>query len=558
MEEYSNRRSKTEIGFLRRGSRIPLRNQSSEERISHNSDGPGNSMRLNPMKTRMADDQERPRYLRDPFKSSSSKVTLASCSKFPLGKFEEKRRQSLSVGVDIAESSSRRKAEVKNLEGSKNNAAEDDIPDALQTETDDFTTEQGQLLPPDHLVSLSAGFSDISAHTVESLVRSASLSSRTHRQKDKELNLGAPGACSSSFTDRSRIPGNSTVGVKPSYGHVSGVQRRGLKNIACTSVPDVQPSGCPFDSIHNRRFEAMRKRASVRESSSRSRSLNGPSNIGHSPLTHIRDTGPRIRTREQPPSQQMMQRSSRNHQDLVVSVRTRRSSPQVTKLRVSEEREDVMLSLNDSSKRNQQSDQSHFSFTETSPESSIRPLSVELPHEIYSSSRRGSNTRTARRRSSSLFEESPPQVFHGPLGERDSQRHITMEGITEVLLALERIEQEAELTYEHRGMRMDIDNMSYEELLALEERIGSVSTALSEEQFAKCFRRNIYSPVAAEVNESVSDDIKCSICQEEYMEGEEVGRLPCEHQYHVCCIGQWLRQKNWCPVCKASAVPSMD
>jgi hypothetical protein len=58
-------------------------------------------------------------------------------------------------------------------------------------------------------------------------------------------------------------------------------------------------------------------------------------------------------------------------------------------------------------------------------------------------------------------------------------------------------------------MRMDIDNMSYEELLALEERIGSVSTALSEEQFAKCIRRRLYRPVAA----SIVDGIKCSICQ---------------------------------------------
>jgi hypothetical protein len=146
-----------------------------------------------------------------------------------------------------------------------------------------------------------------------------------------------------------------------------------------------------------------------------------------------------------------------------------------------------------------------------------------------------------------------------------------------VLLALQRSEQQAELAYEqllvletnlflgafashdrHRDMRMDIDNMSYEELLALEERIGSVSTALSDEQFAKCLRRSIYCPVATGVNKSVIDDIKCSICQEEYKEGEEIGQLPCEHRYHVCCIGQWLRQKNWCPVCKASAVPSMD
>jgi hypothetical protein len=44
--------------------------------------------------------------------------------------------------------------------------------------------------------------------------------------------------------------------------------------------------------------------------------------------------------------------------------------------------------------------------------------------------------------------------------------------------------------------------------------------------------------------------------QEEYNEGEEVGRMKCEHQYHVCCIHEWLRQKNWCPICKASAIPA--
>jgi hypothetical protein len=54
---------------------------------------------------------------------------------------------------------------------------------------------------------------------------------------------------------------------------------------------------------------------------------------------------------------------------------------------------------------------------------------------------------------------------------------------------------------------------SKQELLALEERIGSVSTALSDEQLAKCLRRSIYCPVATGVNKSVRDDMKCSICQ---------------------------------------------
>jgi hypothetical protein len=74
----------------------------------------------------------------------------------------------------------------------------------------------------------------------------------------------------------------------------------------------------------------------------------------------------------------------------------------------------------------------------------------------------------------------------------------------------------------------------------------------------KCLKRNVYKLPNSdlEANRAVLDDAKCSICQEEYIEGEEVGRMQCEHQYHVSCIHEWLRQKNWCPICKTSAIPS--
>ncbi|KAJ1277917.1 hypothetical protein BS78_04G039500 [Paspalum vaginatum] len=555
MEEYSGRRSKTEIAFLRRGSRFSSSNRSPEERTNHSSDKPRSSTRLNPTKMTSADHQEKPRYLHDSFKSSSSKMAPTSSSKFPLRKFEERRKQPLLPGIDIAESSIR-KTEARQLESrSKKVIVDSESSDNLQSESVGFSTERVPYPECSHFT----GPTGVSAHTVES--------SRTHRQKDKEVNLGTPGA-SSSFTSRSIIPGNPTIGAR----HISGVQRHGLKNLGCTSVPDAQPSGYPSESVISRRFEFMRKRASDQESSSRSRNLS----LGRSSPTDICDIGPGIRTNVQSLPQQIIRRSSRNHQESAVSVRTRRSSPHSTNLSVPDERADGMLSLHESSTRNEQSVQEHLSLEEVSAESSIRPFSVELPHDIYSSSRRRtSNTRAESARPSSLFEESPPQLFHGLMGQRYSHRRMTMEGITEVLVALERIEQEAELTYEqllvletnlllrsfvshdqHRDMRMDIDNMSYEELLALEERIGSVSTALSEEQFTKCLRRRIYSRVGKEVNKSIDVDMKCSICQEEFMEGEEVGRLPCDHQYHVCCIGQWLAQKNWCPVCKAPAAPS--
>ena len=37
-----------------------------------------------------------------------------------------------------------------------------------------------------------------------------------------------------------------------------------------------------------------------------------------------------------------------------------------------------------------------------------------------------------------------------------------------------------------------------------------------------------------------------------------MGKLACDHRYHVDCIHQWLRQKNWCPICKASVSPHSE
>ncbi|KAL6843766.1 hypothetical protein ACP4OV_026337 [Aristida adscensionis] len=105
---------------------------------------------------------------------------------------------------------------------------------------------------------------------------------------------------------------------------------------------------------------------------------------------------------------------------------------------------------------------------------------------------------------------------------------------------------------QHRGMRMDIDNMSYEELLALGERIGTVNTGLSEAAMSKCLNWSIYMPASQGTHEDC--DKKCSICQEEYLTGEEVGRMACKHYYHISCIQHWLRQKNWCPICKSVAL----
>ncbi|WOL17313.1 putative E3 ubiquitin-protein ligase HIP1 [Canna indica] len=107
----------------------------------------------------------------------------------------------------------------------------------------------------------------------------------------------------------------------------------------------------------------------------------------------------------------------------------------------------------------------------------------------------------------------------------------------------------------YRDMRLDVDNMSYEELLALGERIGSVNTGLTEEKILKCLRQCKYVSVASEPSDEVEP---CCICREEYIEGEELGRLDCGHDYHSACIKTWLMIKNLCPICKTTALRASE
>uniref|UniRef100_A0A0A9FWF0 RING-type E3 ubiquitin transferase n=1 Tax=Arundo donax TaxID=35708 RepID=A0A0A9FWF0_ARUDO len=579
MEEASGS-SANPIGFLRRGSGS-LRNQSNEERPSQHSNKTGKTANLNPMKTRWADNKEKPRYLHEPFQSSGSKASSASSSKAPVRKYyEEKQKRPFLAEVDHAERSIRR-PEVRRLQSGKKAVVHEDghsYTQQMASEGSSSTPTREGGLPeePDLEVLETSVSSGISGQTVDSIVKNTASSTKSRRQKDKEESSSGRPQGASTFVRRPTVPQSSTIGVKSSNSAGTEVQRRGLKNLGCTSISDVLPSGCSSsDSVHNRRAEVTKRRTSDGENSSRSRGISGQVSLGQPPAIYPGITGPRPRATAQSASQQTAMTSSRSIQDSVDSVRTRRPSTQRVRERMPGEREDAVFALHETVTRVRHPERGHFPMDDGSPQRSARPFYAELPHAIYSSNCQGSIR--ARRRPSSRPEESPPQMFHGLFGERDGYRRINMDGIAEVLLALDRIDQDDELTYEqllvletnlllsglglhdqHQDMRLDIDNMSYEELLALEEKIGSVSTALSEEQFTKCVNRSVYEARNSEreVNKIVVDDVRCSICQEEYIEGEEIGRMQCEHLYHVCCIHEWLRQKNWCPVCKASAIPS--
>ncbi|KAE8821657.1 E3 ubiquitin ligase BIG BROTHER-related protein [Hordeum vulgare] len=81
---------------------------------------------------------------------------------------------------------------------------------------------------------------------------------------------------------------------------------------------------------------------------------------------------------------------------------------------------------------------------------------------------------------------------------------------------------------EHRDMRLDIDSMTYEELLALEEHIGDVNTGLAKSHIVDKLKTSLYAPGATcmsnQSSESSTESEACIICQV----------LP--FHYSVCCL----------------------
>ena len=88
----------------------------------------------------------------------------------------------------------------------------------------------------------------------------------------------------------------------------------------------------------------------------------------------------------------------------------------------------------------------------------------------------------------------------------------------------------------------NVDQMTYEQILELEEQIGSISNGLSDEEM-KHLKREKY------IKYKYLDD-KCIICQYVFKELETIVVFPCNHCFHFPCIKPWLSTQHHCPLCK--------
>ncbi|OAY50408.1 uncharacterized protein LOC110614318 [Manihot esculenta] len=133
-------------------------------------------------------------------------------------------------------------------------------------------------------------------------------------------------------------------------------------------------------------------------------------------------------------------------------------------------------------------------------------------------------------------------------------RHPSPDGLAEMIMLQNNFTMEGRLD-QFSEWRLDIDDMSYEQLLELSESIGYVSTGLKEDEISRCIRKmklSITNDLSSHL--PTTPDKKCSICQEDYETDDELGKLECGHGFHIQCIKQWLAHKNTCPVCKTEPV----
>ncbi|XP_051550965.1 E3 ubiquitin-protein ligase Arkadia-like isoform X1 [Myxocyprinus asiaticus] len=145
----------------------------------------------------------------------------------------------------------------------------------------------------------------------------------------------------------------------------------------------------------------------------------------------------------------------------------------------------------------------------------------------------------------------------------------------------------SEVTYPHIryiSSRMTFGR-TYEDLLHLEERLGTVNRGASQGTIERCtyphkykkkvVERDTEEQLAPEAWASVGKNMhstsnsrklhgkqeeeegaeedteeKCTICLSILEEGEDVRRLPCMHLFHQLCVDQWLLTNKKCPICR--------
>ncbi|CAD8168072.1 unnamed protein product [Paramecium octaurelia] len=129
--------------------------------------------------------------------------------------------------------------------------------------------------------------------------------------------------------------------------------------------------------------------------------------------------------------------------------------------------------------------------------------------------------------------EKPQQEFQEEMNEEEKSLHFAL-----------MLQQQEEMEFQNRLIQMqnnvDLDEMSYEQLQELQEKMGFVSRGLVEHQIQVLLKQ-------CTIQNQTNDC--CTICLEDSGSPVEI-QLECGHVFHKECISEWLSREKHCPVCK--------
>ena len=106
----------------------------------------------------------------------------------------------------------------------------------------------------------------------------------------------------------------------------------------------------------------------------------------------------------------------------------------------------------------------------------------------------------------------------------------------------------------HELAAIETDDMSYEQLLELQDMIGHESRGASLRAIDSLHTSSFGEACNASKGVEEGKDHVCAICQCNFEEEDQLKILKCMHFYHEECIVQWLKINKVCPVCNHEVI----